>query len=210
MWLRRAAAVLLAVAIGIAGCGPTTARKPISMGIRNNALRTMVYHADTAFKPEERRWISFATDNIREQTAGLLQVIVVYDLNFDSVLSLTEHARDDMLVRAPADAPYVLYEDTATSRLMGVVAGVDLDNYSMVTPKQVFLVADRFKNSDVFIHVAMHEMLHAFGLRHVTDPDSIMYAMTVGSHPTLCMAEADAVELCRVNWCEADQLNYCK
>lgn len=180
------------------------------MGVNHMPERVMVFHADTAFKPDERKWIDIATNNIREQSSGLLAAEVVYDLNFDSMLTIQEHAEHDMLLRAPENASYVTYEDTNTSHLMGVVAGADLANYSMVTPKQVFLVADRLKTPDIFVHVCMHELLHAFGLRHVDDSDSVMAGMTVGLHPTTCISEVDAEELCRVNWCTIDQLNYCK
>jgi hypothetical protein len=170
----------------------------------------MHLHADTGFNPTERAEVAVAMNNIWEQSAGVLAVEVTYDLNFDSMLSISSHSGDDLLVRAPADAPYVVYEDSATSHLMGVTAGVDLDNYSMVSPKRIYLVADRLKEPDVFVWVTMHETLHAFGLRHINDPDAIMYPKVLSSHPSLCMSKKDVVELCRVNWCLPETLNYCE
>jgi hypothetical protein len=170
----------------------------------------MVLHADTGFMPAERRWISIAANNLREQTAGLVQVDVIYDLDWNSMQSIVSHRNGDMLIRAPEDAPYVKYEDTDKTHLLGVVAVVDLINYSMVTPKQVYLVADRLPTQDMFVHVTMHEIGHALGMIHVDDEGAVMYYMTESIHPSTCFTVTDAAEFCRINWCEVSQLNYCR
>jgi hypothetical protein len=198
------------VAVIAISCAAIPIRRPVNKGMSNPVLRTMLLHADMGFKPEERTWISVAINNIEEQSAGTLHVVIDYDLNFDSTVSIVSHAHDDLLVRAPQDAPYVTYEDTQTSKLLGVVAGVDLDNYSTVAPKRIYLVADRLWTVDVFEHVTMHEILHAFGLRHTDDVNGVMYFSVLGSHPSLCIGRADAEELCRVAWCLPDTLNYCQ
>ena len=197
------------VLILVMSCGTSHVRRPVSVGMHNPTLRTMVLHADVTFKPEERKWIGIAANNIAEQSAGTLEVLVDYDLRFNNI-SILENGSQDFLVRAPADAPYVTYEDSNTSRLLGVVAGVDLDNYSTVGPKRIYLVADRLWTTTVFIHVAMHEMLHALGLRHVDDPDAVMFFQVQNSFPSTCLSKADAEELCRVNWCLPDTLNWCQ
>jgi hypothetical protein len=198
------------VATLVASCGTVHVRKPVNVGLHNPTLRTMHLHADVGFKPDERKWIAIAADNVLQQSAGTLDVHVTYDLDFDSTLSVVSHSGDDLLVRAPQDAPYVVYEDSTTSRLLGVVAGVDLANYSMVGQKRIYLVADRLWTPEVFEHVAMHEMLHAFGLVHVDDPDAVMFYQVRGPRPSLCLSKADAEELCRVNWCQPETLNWCE
>jgi hypothetical protein len=183
---------------------------PVSHGARNLTLRSLVLHADTDFGPGERERIAEAINALNEGSAGAVEVNAVYDLDFYDTSSIVAHAQDDLLVRAPTDAPYVVHEDGPDGMLLGVTAGLDLDRYDPSVQKRVYLVADRLWSRDVFVHVTEHEVMHALGARHVDDLNAVMFRSVVGTHPTTCLTWSDATELCRAVGCKAQTTNWCK
>jgi hypothetical protein len=201
---------LVIIAAFVAGCGIPHVRLPVNTGVPHRTLRSLSLHADTGFTPAERGWVAMAVKNINEQSAGVLGVTVTYDIDFYSNESFVSHRGDDMLVRAPVDAPYVKYEDIHGGGVTSGVTSVDLTRFSSSVPKHVFLVADRLEAPDAFVHVAMHEILHACGLSHVDDPDAIMSEQYAGTPASVCLGWRDVEELCRVVGCEPRTLSWCE
>ena len=52
----------------------------------------------------------------------------------------------------------------------------------------------QFENQDKLLRVMEHEMGHAIGLQHVSDPDAIMYYLNEGSNEKLTQADIDELK----------------
>ena len=73
----------------------------------------------------------------------------------------------------------------------------------------MFLVGDRLSDEEMFIHVAMHEMLHVIGMDHSKTAESVMYFATNDQQHVVCMDRTDAESFCALVGCQAERLNYC-
>jgi hypothetical protein len=166
-------------------------------------------HGDDTFTGPEREMVQEAADDVFIQTSGLLQVIVNFDFDFDRLGLDAWLTRTNLLVRTPKDASYVVSRERTGKVMLGMVVGVNLQDYDQTAPMQVHLIADRLTDRKVFIQVAEHEFYHAFGLNHVKDPHSVLYPEVFLQAPRTCISEADAAEICRVYGCWTGDLNTC-
>jgi hypothetical protein len=200
-------AQLTALALVLATCCAPARPEPRTP-TRFSAARSIDFHADVGFSPLERALLDGAAQGIDFGSSGLLQPTITYDLDPDSVASLQQHSIDSIIVRAPAGADYM------GERHLGKVGLIDLDDRdTWGGPVHVFLVADKLRGPFAFQHAAMHEMLHAFGLRHVDDPLALMHWSMDPREGRLlgtCLTRSDAQELCRAYRCDVEDLNYCR
>ncbi len=150
----------------------------------------MEIKADALLGPRERLLIQRAISRLEYQTNGMANVTIVY----------TPTVEDMNLLRIESWYSQVGVLD---KRFNGSVYG-----FTYLTGR-MFLVDDRLKDDDVFIHVAMHEILHHMGCDHLDSPTSVMYLVTNAEQHVTCMDRADAGEFCRVVGCDAERLNYC-
>lgn len=164
----------------------------------------MEIHADSSFTSHERELIVVAVDTMRDQTGAFVDVNVVFDLNFDSMESLKRHANDNTLVRIGSDAKGL---DKTT---LGYCT-TNYDDLEMSRSAKAALVYDRLSNDKVWIHVAMHEILHMVRLRHIDVNRTIMFAYTPASGNSIvtCMTSQDMDELCLTHGCNVAAMKPC-
>lgn len=165
----------------------------------------MTIHADSSFTPHEQDLILTASERIASGTSDFLNVHILFDLEFDSISSLRKFSRENIMVRVSSLAADL---DSAT---LGYCL-VNFSDLDMNNPTKIALVYDRLVTDDVWIHVVMHEMLHALRHQHISEPKSIMYASTpvTGKEIVTCLTEDDVKEICTVHGCDMSAMKACK
>jgi hypothetical protein len=153
-------------------------------------------HADIAFTPLERTLIAQAVRDLTYQTAGYLTVELEYDLATADVV------QPNILARAAT-------WDTVTLRVEAA-KGITALGFTRPDSRQAFLVADRLATPEMWRHVTMHELLHAAGLDDLPKNDADIMSGQKTHIVALCMSRKDALEFCRVNHCDSEELNYCR
>lgn len=203
----RGLAIACLAAAGCIGCPSQPAPKEPEVTIA--IYKTAVFHGDTDFTPEERKVIEEALFRWRAQTDGLIQATVIWDLDFKSVSSLSDHIADNLIIRWTSETGIVrqFNEDHPRATLLGWSPGRIVPNPD--GPARVHLVADELAKlsaeffkpfaSEGYLGVVMHEFGHVFGLQHVEDEDGLMHGGWLGGHA--CLSQEDISEFCRVNEC---------
>lgn len=173
-------------------------------------LVTKLYHADRRFTENEQSYILSAVDNINVQSSGVINVDVVFDLDWD-VTAPTTRSHDDLIVKMLHDSTAVTKQDKDLPDGNVVLGWCDVKWTDPTYPTRVYIVADRINTSGKFSHVVMHEMLHSLRLQHIRgEKVSILYWQTLGDFPPICLSYFDAEELCRVYHCKLEEISYCE
>lgn len=181
----------------------------------NPPLQASVYkktfHADTAFLPWERAEIDRAARRLNLQANGIVTVEIVYDLNWETGpvtdLDTFEHT-SDQIVKIHSSTPLVKAMDSRIVKDTITVGYCKVNFDDPTVPTKVYLIHDRL-NGNIYMHVALHEMLHALWMHHVPDEYAVMYWKTEGPAPAECMNTTDMKEFCRVFKCDPRSLNFC-
>jgi hypothetical protein len=214
--------ILFFVLVLIAACGCVVAREPVRTS-NQSTVTTIELHGDVAFTPEERASIKAAADIWRFQTNGLADVHLIWDLDPDSPTSIRKHAMDAVLLKRTSKSEIVQeYDDEVCGPAgqlfggCGVLGWVNvpggylnkLESGEDVPGRwQMNLVGDRIEGR--VTNVAMHELGHMLGLRHVADSYALMYPRTM-PYKRACLSKADLSEFCRVNQCGHTQMYACE
>jgi hypothetical protein len=203
----------LLLAVTVAACGvpesPTVAQDA-GMGVlvpdmSNPSPVTVEFHCDTAFTPDERVAIGQAAMLWSVQTSGLANLVLVYDLEFNSDSSLAYHVaqKHNLLKRMESWMDLIKTED-ANSRGGGKVLGELLPDggihYVPAMPMMLFFVMDRLPPLNAQMQVPLHEFGHVFGLKHSADPNDIMAPTYKPVVPT-CLHMDDIRAFCSMNEC---------
>jgi len=164
----------------------------------------MEIHADTTFTLHERGLIKMAVDTMRDQTGAFVDVSVVFDLNFESMESLKMNVDRNTLARVGSDAKGL---DKTT---LGYCIA-NFDDLELVRSAKAALIYDRLPSDKVWVHVAMHEILHMIRLRHIAVDRTIMFAYTPvsGNNIIMCMTPQDMQELCLTHGCNVVEMKPC-
>jgi hypothetical protein len=163
----------------------------------------MQIHGDTAFTPHERELIETAILNIRMETANFVDIHIDFDLDFDSMTSVSRNLRSNILVRVQGT------NTKASKETLGYCIA-DFQDLSFDNPARATLIYDRLPNDASWIHVSMHEILHMIRLEHVDDFWSVMNDVTpVEGRISTCLSEADVIELCTVHGCDPAGMTTC-
>lgn len=205
-WLAFIAAMALA-----ACCAPShVAKAPMAPPPTSLAVfRQAVFHGDTDFTPEERAYVEEALSRITYQTAGVAELSVVWDLDFESVSMLKEHLTHNIIIRWTHSISLVEgYHRDNGAWLLGYSPG---DAFSHVDPARVHLVADSMAfiettHPEAFVTVSMHEVGHVLGLPHLGDED-VMRGGYRGGHA--CFSPADLAAFCKTNTCGHVEMRPC-
>jgi hypothetical protein len=140
----------------------------------------MSVHADTEFTLYERHVIAEAVRQL--QTQAGITINVTYDLDYEKLERLVQFADKKTLTRVSETAPIVGDID---ARVRGKVYGWT------ILDRKIWLVWDRMYSEQHMLHVVCHELLHALGVEHVSDPRAIMYEITNEQHLSITLTEAD-------------------
>jgi hypothetical protein len=202
--------LVLALALALSGCGHS--QKIVEHPTRVQTVLKRTVHADTAFTPWEREAIADAVQKLNYQTNGLIEITIVYDLDWDNgpVSEIARMESYHQMVRIKSDAPRVDRMDGDRKDGLYTQGFCVVDFEMLVNPTKVFLIWDRLIFSkEMYTHVALHELLHSVGMKHVDDEMAVMYYKSKRP-PQLCMNMTDAKELCRTYRCDPRELNYCE
>jgi hypothetical protein len=125
----------------------------------------ILFHGDAGFDARERALVGTAAALLTAETLGQVQVKVLFDLDF----------RDARLLARVQDAPLILRMELLDAKV-GLADEIHhVQVLGWTSPPRAFLIPARLPDERVFIHVAMHEMLHVLGVLHVEDPRAIMF-----------------------------------
>lgn len=151
--------------------------------------RVLPFHVDLHFQGDRSMWLEEAAFRLETDTRGKLRIEYRYDLDIN-----TRYPRDEWyLIELPEASEVTSHFDKKHGTR--VVGECDSDN------RIVYLISERLTTHDRFVHVAMHEILHAVGLKHVVgDPQAIMAAIVVPRLP-LHMSSTDLDAFCSVLQC---------
>lgn len=211
--LRALFSLAFTVAVLVAGCTAELPDVPAMIsGQRIPAVPSVTLHADTAFTPTERGLITTASALWSVQTSGLAKIQVVYDLDFDSVSSITEHATNghNMMKRMTSDMPEVQGEDEPNAKLLGEVMPSGGVHNPWHLPLRVIFVADRLEGDPQFyLQVILHEFGHVLGLPHSPVISAIMYPSAI-REKTACLKVNDLASFCNVNVCGTHRMIPCE
>lgn len=186
----------------LTACSSTPAKHPSHY---TSQVR-MTIHADTSFTPHERELIMTAVETMRDQTFDFVEITMIFDLDFDSMDSLKQNKNSNTLVRLLSSNAKGIENNT-----LGYCT-TNFDDLDFVHTARAALIYDRLPGDKVWIHVAMHEMLHMIRLQHIPAPQTIMYATTpvVGNDIITCMTPQDMQELCLTHGCNPAVTKPCK
>lgn len=165
----------------------------------------MQIYADTSFTDSERIAINEAVQNLYEQTSSFVDIKISYELDFHSMDSLREHSRHNILVRVDSSA-----KDLGNDTIGYCI--VNFRDLDFSNPTKIALVHDRLPLREAWIHVAMHEILHAIRLQHIPEDRTIMYRTTpvAGNGIITCLTSYDMRELCEVHGCDLRAMKPCR
>ncbi len=145
------------------------------------AIVRRAFTADSAFTPDEVAMLYAAADRLQEQTEGRISILLYFDEG--------DAGRSRIHRRTVADPEAV----SARAFFGGSV-------YAWTSQLEgVNLIAGLLTTRELWLHVTMHELLHAIGVRHVDDPQAIMgrnvteYGTSTNLHQADMFAIASAV-----------------
>lgn len=164
------------------------------------------FHGDIEFTPSERLDIESSMKAWKTATDGAACLSVVWDLNFDSMESVSAHEEDHVILKVNSMVSIVQsLDELADGAVLGFVfppGGVKTHK-----PVRLFLVYDRLTNR--MGEVSMHELGHTMGMQHTKDPWSVMYFASTPESPK-CLTRPDMAEFCRVNECNGHSVKVCE
>jgi hypothetical protein len=184
----------------------------------NTPLPDIVMAGDTQFNAQERQCIQDSFTIWHDQSNGVVNLSVVWNLDGASKASVAAHYLDDRIVRWQSTEQRLKDEDAYYAKLTGRTdytlmgqTSVDGGIHSIRNvPVEVRLVTDRFNNDPhVCRLVTLHELGHFMGLGHdASDHANIMYP-DVENNRTDCLKSSDLNQLCKFNDCLGRDMKPC-
>lgn len=163
----------------------------------------LVFHADTDFTPAQRDAITKASEEWRKLSNGRVRIVVLYDLDFNSMSSLREHKdkKHNVMIAIPSAAPLVQeVDEQAAERAHVPTAQVQVQAFTIPPGRApivaMWIVTDRVR-PESFRQIVQHEMGHAVGLDDLPTVDTdIMSGAITGAGDAREFTERDRA-LCR-------------
>lgn len=202
----RALAISLLLVASCSGC-LVPPPQPGPLHVNPGARTTAVVHASKEFTPKERRDIEAAAINWEDQTGGIASIQVKWDLED------VPETDSPKLFRLTSDDQAVKMLDSqgcSASNSMCILGWIDtpggIHNLSE-GPVSMYFVVDRLTYR--LTRVAMHEMGHLLGMKHVADPYALLYPHD-RPNKGACLTMPDISEFCRVNMCGSTRMHPCE
>lgn len=171
----------------------------------------ITYHADTEFTDYERILLAQAQSNVALQTSGVVTFNLVYDFDaatgsYDTPAGPYDASTHWLLRRTEGNgvAWVEWYDNVIQGTLLGLTKRVE---------HEVFIFVDRLpygttEGSGRFVHVAMHEALHAAGVEH-TEGGAIMGPLLPRGRAPTCLNALDALAVCGALKCDPRVIAFC-
>jgi len=153
------------------------------------------FHVDRRIVGEQRAWLEEARVTLEEDTRGILRV--AYDYDFDSTETMRPLDGWQILYLSQVTPVAEYFDDLHKTRVLGEC---DYDN------SHVYLFRERVETHDRFVHVAMHEILHAVGVHHVKGDVHAIMAPIVFSRLPLHMSSTDLDAFCQTIQCATKEI----
>jgi hypothetical protein len=167
-------------------------------------------HMDVAFTPEERADAEAAAVVWSHQTNELAKVVLVYDVDFDDLIGLSDlyACGANMVIRRNSEDALVQATDKehgCSGCILGWMnkGGIHASGHP---PVHGAFVVDR--HPELRLPVMIHEFGHALGVQHVADDKSMMYPKVREGRPS-CLNRSDLIAFCAVNVCDGRTLYPC-
>ena len=185
------------------GCAADVTIGTLIPGSNPTRNASVVLHWDTDFTPDERASANEAADIWNRQTGGLAHIENHFDLDFNSIRSLTEHTverNDNIIIRLESwmDSVKQMEPDDG-GKILGWVTSGGIHNPWGQAIHGAF-VADRMAVKHVRLMVMLHEFGHLLGLPHSASVQAIMFPHII-ANGSACLKQADLVSFCQVNMC---------
>ena len=156
-------------------------------------------YVDDTFEASDVRCIESSADEWNKRTRGLASITVVPLTSEKNTVRKDTSVDDIIMTRVTSDSAIVFFiERLSGSRLYGYYQ--PQGDHSEIT-----MVHDRYRSETVCRVVLMHELGHALGIHHNTDPTSLMY----GGDDTMPtgITRRDLADFCKIYGCRPDDLS---
>jgi hypothetical protein len=154
--------------------------------------RHLVFHVDRNFQGDRSMWLEEAAWRLEQDTRGRLHVEYRYDLDFSGKIQRFAPSEWYLVDLPEVSGITEHFDKLHHSKIWG-----ECDSEYHV----VYLITERVTTHNRFVHIAMHEILHAVGLQHLKgDTRAVMFPYVTSNLP-LKMNETDLDEFCRVLRC---------
>lgn len=224
-------AVVLSVA-ALAACTPAVTvapPKPVPPVAKASAPMvpdadrvTVVLHADVAFTKSERAALEWAAEVWRQQTQGLADIRIVYDLDFNSVSTLKANVDNNVLIRFTSDIELIQKMDCKHAEAMELPCGTGEGpkvlgfvyppggvNAAEQSPIRMGIVSDRVTGDGRLEGVTLHELGHVLGIAHLKERSSIMFPAYSDGRKA-CLKSPDLDAYCRAQACGSVAMKPCE
>lgn len=193
--------ILLVCCLVLSGCAthatrPTQATRPKDVTtVKVWRTYSLDVHADKDFAPLGRALIDEAAMKWRTVSSGHIDIRPVYDLDFDSIENLREHAT------AGHSTLFGLSSNTEAVATIDARVGGSRRTLGFTTTRKddshmVIIVMDRVAK-EMFLSVVVHELGHVIGFPDLPSTGSIMSGASYLNAPSIEQFTADDIALCR-------------
>lgn len=204
--------VLLALLVG---CGkpaiaPIRTLEPLVPDISEPVRPVVTIHADTEFSDDDKAAIAGACRIWNYQTNGIVNITVVYDLDFNDMTALQAHMTngDNYIVSLESWMPSVVAMDGEDAKVLGWMGPAGGIHNPWGLPVHGAFVADRLNDKNR-LQVFVHEFGHLLGLSHLPEVQATMYPHIVNGRKA-CLHKPDLEAFCRVNECGTHTMYPCE
>lgn len=196
----------------IVGCTKPMTVTTLVPGAQEPLAPSVTLHMDTDFTTSERASAQEAVDLWRNQTSGLANITLVYDLDFNSLSNLQEHvAEGHHLVASMESWMSVVQSEDESNHCDGCVLGwMNAGGVHGVGHRPIHgaFVLDRIP-ADMLTAIMVHEFGHVLGVPHVGAIQGVMYPAAIRGR-TACLKKPDLVAFCSVNECGNRKMYPCE